>query len=132
MSDDETIVDIFAAWATPASRQERPALYRARMAWAARRLSAGRDQPAPTRLEPLRQVGGVAVGDLVEVDYYDRRRQGVVLAWERPGEGDASSSIRFGQTVARIRVDLGASQGLSAPVIVRRPRFRIFPLTPET
>jgi len=128
MVDDPTpsnVVEIFAARATPDARQDRPALFRARLAWAARRLST----PA---LEPLRQVGGVAVGDLVEIDYYDRRRQGVVLAWERPGEGDASTSIRFGQTVARIRVDLGESQGFSAPVIVRRPRFRIFPITPET
>jgi hypothetical protein len=121
---DGTIVDIFATRATSASRQERPALFRARTAWACRRLST------PV-LEPLRQVGGVAVGDEVEVDYYDRRRRGVVLAWERPGEGDASTSIRFGQTVARIRVDLGQSQGFSAPVIVRRPRFRIFPVIQE-
>lgn len=128
MVDDttpDTVVEIFGPRATQAARQDRPALFRARLAWASRRLST----PA---LEPLRQVGGVAVGDLVEVDYYDRRRRGVVLAWERPGEGDASSSIRFGQTVARIRVDLGESQGLSAPVIVRRPRFRIFPVNPES
>ena len=124
-TDNSNVVDIFSARAQPAARRDRPALFRARTAWAERRLAS----PPP---EPLCQVGGVAVGDEVEIDYYDRRRRGVVLAWERPGEGDASSSIRAGQTVARIRVDLGELQGFSAPVIVRRPRFRIFPVTPET
>lgn len=132
-SQGGNVVQIFAARATPEARLDRPALFRARMAWASRRLSAAASNPDA---EPLRQVGGIRVGDEVEVDYHDRRRRGVVLAWERPGEGDASPSIRFGQTVARIRVDLGQaldlSPPLSAPVIVRRPRFRIFPLSPET
>lgn len=112
-----TAVDIFADRATPAARQARPALFRARMAWA----SSSRPNHSPA----LHMVGGVRIGDRIEVETSPGVRQaGTVVAWEKAGE--TGSAVMHGYTVARVRLDPVPDAQFA---VVRRPRFRLYPIT---
>jgi hypothetical protein len=121
----DNVVDIFADRATPTARQTRPALFRARAAWAAQAMAVkvaplfGKDQ--------VRTVGGVFVGDAVDIETHpDRKRRGVVIEWEAPSSDTAS--IAGGFPVARVRLDPLPGVPAGTPTIVRAPRWRIHPV----
>lgn len=120
-----SIVDIFADRATPGARQARPALFRARAAWAAQALAAKAAPPlAPER--PV-MVGGVAVGDLVEVETYPgRRRRGVVIEWEAASADTAPIAGSF--PVARVRLDPLPGVPAGTLTIIRAARWRLYPV----
>ncbi len=114
------VVDILADRATPEARLARPALFRARMAWTAER------RPVPADRAHLTIVGGVSVGDRVEVEVRPGlRRRGVVVAWERPEDRPGVAPVALGGAVARIRLDRDPDADFA---ITRAPRWRIHPL----
>ncbi|WP_299010017.1 hypothetical protein [uncultured Caulobacter sp.] len=121
----DNVVDIFSARATPAARQARPALFRARMAWAARASSA---EGAPAAdASQIRAVAGVFVGDAVDIETHPgRKRRGVVIAWEAGTSDTASIAGAF--PVARVRLDPLPGMPAGTPTIIRAPRWRIHPV----
>jgi hypothetical protein len=119
----DTVVDIFAARATPGARQARPALFRARMAWASTHLTA---QGAPAEASQIRAVAGVFVGDAVDIETHPgRKRRGVVIAWEAGSSDTASIAGAF--PVARVRLEPLPGMPAGTPTILRAPRWRIHP-----
>lgn len=121
----DNVVDIFADRATPAARRTRPALFRARAAWAAQAIASNAD---PTLAkDQVRIVGGVAVGDPVDIETHPgRKRRGVVIEWEAPSSDTAS--IAGGFPVARVRLDPLPGMPSGTPTILRAPRWRIHPV----
>lgn len=121
----DNVVDIFAARATPAARQTRPALFRARAAWAAQAMAA---KVAPLfAATALRTVGGVTVGMTVDVETHPgRKRRGVVIEWQAPSA--ETTSIAGGFPVARVRLDPLPGFPAATPNFVRAPRWRIYPV----
>lgn len=122
----DNVVDIFADRATPEARRTRPALFRARIAWSAQAIAA---QAAPVFVgrDSVRTIGGVSVGDTVEVETHPgRRRSGVVVAWDSPT--DATAPVAGGFYAARIRLDPLPGFPAGSPNIIRAPRWRIHPV----
>lgn len=113
-----TVVDIFGD-AAP-GRSTRPALYRARAAWAPRRSAVD------LGLGPLVTVCGLSRGDTVLLQVSPGvYRAGVIIEWRRaqPGNGPMVT----GQAQARVRLDL--AQGEARPTVVSAPRWRLTPYT---
>lgn len=120
----DNVVDIFSARATPAARQARPALFRARMAWAST-YSTAQGVPAADASQ-IRAVAGVFVGDAVDIETHPgRKRRGVVIAWEAGSSDKASIAGVF--PVARVRLDPLPGMPSGTPTIIRAPRWRIYP-----
>lgn len=90
-----SLIDAFADPATPAFRQERPAVVRARMAWARQRLATARARPIE------RLLNRVSIGLEVMVEY----RPG---AWARARvmsiEPPTLAVTDPGQLLAKVRV----------------------------
>lgn len=121
-----TVVDIFADRATPVARLSRPALFRARAAWAAQAIAA-KVAPLFDRGQGVRTIGGVSVGDTVDVETHpSRRRRGVVVAWEAPSPETTPIAGAF--PVARIRLDPLPGFPPGTPNITHAPRWRIHPV----
>lgn len=121
----DNVVDIFADRAAPAARRTRPALFRARAAWAAQAMAA---QIAPFfGAGGPRIVAGVAVGATVEVETSPgHRRRGVVVEWQAASDDSASIADRF--PVARIRLDPLPGVPAGTPSYLRAARWRIHPV----
>lgn len=127
------IVDVFAPRATPAARQERPALFAARARWAATRLRAEKGvldvdgQPTVS----AQCCGGVFAGDRVLVDVAPGVFwRGTVLRWER----DALPLARFAHPVAVVRLDPCAPPvppALEGRTELRRARSRLIPISED-
>lgn len=120
------ILDVFDQRATPQARRERPAIFAARVRWAAVRITTESDVLAG---QPVREVQGVGVGDRVHVELAPTvYALGVVVAWSRE---EPLPGARIGHLLARVRLEADAPfgnqlNGWRAGDVVKRPRNRLW------